>query len=76
MIVPLLDHSDPENLERFNELCKIFFKEYDKDEDGYIGKHELKEPINEIVNHFSIKGFGYCKLKMLFGLVEEGNKKS
>lgn len=73
MIIPLLDQSNPANIKRYKEFCKIFFKEYDKDNDNYISKEELKVPLNEILDHFSSQNMGYLKLKILFKLLEEDN---
>lgn len=75
MLVPLLDHSNPENIQRFNDFCKIFFKDYDKNNKGYISKKDLKEPLNEISQHFANDSLSYFKLKMLFSLLEDNNNK-
>lgn len=76
MLIPLLDHSNPENIQRFNDFCKVFFNEYDKDDKGYINKKELKEPLTEITNHFSQNSLSYYKLKLLFTVLDSsGNEK-
>lgn len=75
MLMPLLDHSKPENIERFNDFCKVFFKEYNKTCKGYISKKDLKKPLNEITTHFTENAFGYYKLKILFSLLESGDNK-
>lgn len=70
MIVPLLDHSKPENIERFDNFCKVFFKDYDKDDKGYIEKKDLKAPLKEIMDNFSSNSFGFYKLKLLFAIID------
>ena len=41
MIIPLLDHSNIENIKRFTEFCKIFYNEYSHDENGNVLVNEI-----------------------------------
>jgi len=68
IIIPLLDHSNKDNMENFNNISSMFFKEYDKQNKGYIEMETLEELINEIKNHFFKKSFGIIKLKILISL--------
>lgn len=74
MLLPLLDDTNSDNIERFNDFSKIFFKDYDKKNKGYINKKDLKEPLKEILNHFSKNSLSYYKLKLLFSVLD--NKKN
>jgi hypothetical protein len=70
MLIPLLDTSDPENVKRFDDFCTVFFKDYDKENKGYISKKDVKEPLQEIINHFSKNSLSYYKLKLLFSMLD------
>ena len=70
MLIPLLDTSDPENIKRFDDFCTVFFKDYDKENKGHISKKDVKEPLQEIINHFSKNSLSYYKLKLLFSMLD------
>lgn len=75
LIIPLLDHSNKENIQNFNDISLIFFKEYNKNK-GYIDIKTLEKLINKIKDHFFKKSFGIIKLKILISLIKnyESNK--
>jgi hypothetical protein len=75
ILLPLFDHLNKDNLENFNNICNIFFREYDKENKGYIDIETLEKSINEIKNHFLHKSFGILKLKILMSLFSNCDKK-
>ena len=75
ILIPLLDHSNKENLENFNNISSKFFEEYDIENKGYINIKTLEKSVNEIKNHFFRKSFGLVKLKILMSLFNKCDKK-
>lgn len=75
ILIPLFDHTNKYNLENFNIISSMFFKEYDIDNKGYIDIYTLEKSINEIKNHFLKKSFGLVKLKILMSLFSKCDKK-
>jgi hypothetical protein len=69
MILSLLNNDN----NMYDDFCKIFFKEYDKNHDDYISKEELKEPLEEIIKQFPIDNMGQHKLMSVYKILDKSN---